>query len=252
MERTPFIAANWKMHKTIAEAIAFIEQFKPMVKDTNGVDIVICPPYTCINSMHEALHESPIELGAQNVHWEMEGAYTGEISPIMLKGICSFVIVGHSERRAYFKETNEIVNKKLVAAYAQGLRPILCVGESLQQREAGETQDFVSNQVEAALVGLSSDQLQRMVIAYEPIWAIGTGKAATPADAAHVINDTIRKPLAGLFGDETADSMRVLYGGSVKPGNATSFFDVDGIDGALVGGAGLEAGSFAAIVAAAV
>jgi triosephosphate isomerase len=240
------------MHKTIAEAIAFVEQLKPLVANMHEVDVVVCPSFTCLSAMQERLHGTSIELGAQNAYWEMQGAYTGEISPLMLKELCSFVIVGHSERRAYFRETDEVVNKKLVALYTQGLRPILCVGESLEQREAGETRSFVSNQVEAALVGLSAEQLESMVIAYEPIWAIGTGKAATPEDAAKVINDTIRKALAGLYGVEAADSMRVLYGGSVKPNNAASFFDVEGIDGALVGGASLEAQSFSAIVEAAV
>jgi triosephosphate isomerase len=185
------------------------------------------------------------------MHWELGGAYTGEISALMVKEICDFVIIGHSERRAYFHETDEIVNKKLSRSFTQGLGPILCVGESLEQREAGETQQFVSSQVQAALNGFSADQLNTLVIAYEPIWAIGTGKAATPEDAAEVINDTIRKSLAELYSASVADEMRILYGGSVKPVNAASFFNVDGIDGALVGGASLEPDSFSAIVKAA-
>lgn len=250
--RTPFVAANWKMHKTIADAVVFLEDFIPRVQGFDRVDIVLCPPFTSLPALSERLAERAIHLGAQNVYWEPEGAYTGEVSARMLNELCQFVIVGHSERRASFEETDEVVNKKLAAAFDHGLRPILCVGESLEQREAGDTQSFVSGQVKAALAGFGTEQLATMVIAYEPIWAIGTGKAATPEDAAEVINETIRKTLSESYGDGVADAMRILYGGSVKPDNAVAFFDVEGIDGALVGGASLKADSFAAIVEAAI
>ncbi len=250
--RTPFVAANWKMHKTIADAVVFIDDFQKRVSDFEGVDIVLCPPYTALHALSDRLGRGHIHLGAQNMYWEPQGAFTGEISPVMLEELCEFVIVGHSERRAYFDETDEIVNKKLAAAFEHGLRPILCVGESLDQREAGDTQKFVSGQVKAALAGFSAGQLETMVIAYEPIWAIGTGKAATPDDAAEVINNTIRQTLAQSYGESIAVAMRILYGGSVKPDNARSFFEIDGIDGALVGGASLEAESFAGIVQAAI
>jgi triosephosphate isomerase len=239
------------MYKTVAESVTFIEGFKPKVQEFEGVDIVLCPPFVSLFAMRESVQASAIHLGAQNMHWEAKGAYTGEISPLMLTGLCDYVIVGHSERRAYFHETHEIVNQKLIASFEHGLRPILCVGESLDQREAGETKDFVSGQVQAALKGIGVEKLSNMVIAYEPIWAIGTGKAATPEDAVEVINETIRITLAGLFDDPVAEAMRILYGGSVQSGNASSFFDVDGIDGALVGGASLEPDSFCAIVEAA-
>ncbi|MGD8730852.1 MAG: triose-phosphate isomerase [Anaerolineales bacterium] len=251
MARKPFVAANWKMHKTVAEAVLFIDDFVPRVGNIKRVDIILCPPFTSLPVMREKLENSLIQLGAQNMHWEPEGAYTGEISALMLLGLCDYVIIGHSERRAYFDETDEIVNKKLVASFNNGLRPILCVGESLDQREAGETHEFVSGQVKAALNGFSAEELSRMVIAYEPIWAIGTGKAATPDDADEVINQTIRNTLTELFDPSTADAMRILYGGSVKPGNAKTFFDIEGIDGALVGGASLKPDSFSAIVEAA-
>jgi triosephosphate isomerase len=252
MARIPFVAANWKMYKSIAEAVAFTEDFKSLVEGFTGVDVILCPPYVALEAMRVKLMGSGVKLGAQNMYWEAEGAYTGEIAPKMLEGLCSYVITGHSERRAYFGETDEIVNKKLAAGFDSGLYPILCVGESLEQREAGETHGFVSSQIQAALEGFKADQLDEMVIAYEPIWAIGTGKAATPEDAAEVINGTIREELTHLYGTPLADRMRILYGGSVKPGNAASFFNVDGIDGGLVGGASLEPTSFYAIVQAAI
>ena len=252
MARTPLVAANWKMHKTITEAIAFTDEFKPLVRAVSEAEVVICPPLMALDALRAALDGTVVQLGAQNMYWETAGAYTGEISPLMLQGLCRFVIIGHSERRAYFGESDETVNRKLAACIKHGLEPILCVGESLEQREAGETQSFVSGQIEAALQGFNEDQLTNLVIAYEPIWAIGTGKAATPEDAADVINQTIRKALASLYGPAVAEQVRILYGGSVKPDNAASFFTFDGIDGALVGGASLEAGSFASIVKVAV
>lgn len=251
MARTPFIAANWKMHKSIAEAIAFVESFKPIVPDLHGVEIVLCPPFTALAPLKTEIAGSQVKLGAQNLFWEEQGAYTGEISPVMLRELCTFVIVGHSERRAHFHETDEIVNRKLAACFEHRLHPILCVGESLEQREAGETEAFVSGQIKAALQGVSADDLSTMVIAYEPIWAIGTGRAATPGDAAAVINDTIRKTLTDEIGEREAEAMRILYGGSVKPDNAASYFNIEGIDGALVGGASLEASSFSEIIRAA-
>ena len=252
MARTPLVAANWKMHKTITEAIAFTDEFKPLVRAVSEAEVVICPPLMALDALRAALDGTVVQLGAQNMYWETAGAYTGEISPVMLQGLCRFVIIGHSERRAYFGESDETVNRKLAACITHGLAPILCVGESLEQREAGETHSFVSGQIEAALQGFKEDQLTNLVIAYEPIWAIGTGKAATPEDATRVINKTIRKALTALYRPVIAEQVRILYGGSVKPDNAASFFTVDGIDGALVGGASLEAGSFASIVKAAV
>jgi triosephosphate isomerase len=240
------------MHKTVTDAIAFVDDYNPLVRELSGVEIVICPPFLALDAMRVVLDGTEVQLGAQNMYWEVEGAYTGEISPVMLQGLCRFVIIGHSERRAYFGESDETVNKKLAACFMHELEPILCVGESLEQREAGETQSFVSGQIKAALQGFNEGQLRNLVIAYEPIWAIGTGKAATPEDAAEVVNQTIRKTLAALYGPEIAEQVRILYGGSVKPDNAASFFTVDGIDGALVGGASLEAGSFASIAKAAV
>lgn len=252
MERVPIVAANWKMHKTISEAVAFIEAFQPKVSEVGEVEIVICPPATALSPLRELVEGGRVQLGAQNVHWEAKGAFTGELSPSMLGELCTFVIIGHSERRAMFGETDGTVSKKLSSSLSEGLRPILCVGESLQQREAGETGTFIAGQVNAALDGLSESEINRIVIAYEPIWAIGTGRAATPDDAAAVIDGTIRATLANSFSQSAAGEMRVLYGGSVKPENANSFFKLDGIDGALVGGASLDPDSFLAIVEAAV
>ncbi len=249
--RTPLVAGNWKMHKTVGEALALVREMLPGLRPLSGVERVICPPFTALAPVADLVQGSGVHLGAQNAFWEDQGAYTGEISPLMLKDYCRYVIVGHSERRQYFGETEETVNRRVRAVLRHGMSPILCVGERLEEREAGRTQQVVMEQLLGGLQGLSLDDGRRLVIAYEPVWAIGTGHAASPADATEVVEGTIRPVLAGLFGEGVARSIRVLYGGSVKPENAAAFFAEEGIDGALVGGASLQAESFVAIAAAA-
>jgi triosephosphate isomerase len=246
--RKPFIAGNWKMHTTIEEAVALAQALRAELEGVTGCDVAICPPFPALAAVRESLVGSAIELGAQNVHWEEQGAFTGEISPPMLEGLCDYVIIGHSERRAIFGETDEWVNKKLHAALAHGLKPILCVGENLQQNRAGETEEFVGGQVRAALKGLTAEQARTITMAYEPIWAIGTGVSATGEGANDVIGGTVRGTLAALYGDDVAQMIRIQYGGSVKPGNVAEFMAQPEIDGALVGGASLKATDFAAIV----
>jgi len=246
--RTPIIAGNWKMNKTIAEAIELVAAVKVPLAAIEGVDKVVCPPFVCLPAVKKAIGDAEIGLGAQNVYYEESGAYTGEIAPGMLEGLCQYVIIGHSERRAYFGETNEGVNKKIVAALVHNLTPIVCVGETLKLRQAGQTNDWVKGQVMAALRGLSAEQVASLIIAYEPIWAIGTGVAATSDDAQKVIGDVIRPTIAEMFGPLTAEAIRIQYGGSVKPGNAAELMSMPDIDGALVGGASLKAEDFCAIV----
>jgi triosephosphate isomerase len=246
--RTPFLAGNWKMHKTIGEAVALVRDLRASLDGVAGVDKAVCPPFVALAAVADALAGSSIGLGAQNMYWEEQGAYTGEVSPTMLKELCQYVILGHSERRGYFGETDDGVNRKVLAALAHDLTPIVCVGESLEQNEAGETDAFVSGQVRAALAGVSAAQAARLVIAYEPIWAIGTGKAASPDDANRIISQTVRGTLSGLYGGEVAAAIRIQYGGSVKPENVGDFMSQPDIDGALVGGASLKAGDFAALV----
>jgi triosephosphate isomerase len=246
--RTPIIAGNWKMYKTAAEAKALVTDLKAAASGLVGAEIVVCPTFTSLPTVAEVIRGSNIQLGAQNVHWEKEGAFTGEISAAMLAEIgVTYVVVGHSERRQYFGETNETVNKRARAALDNGLKPIICVGETLAQREAGQTSHVVSDQVMAGLAGFSQDDILRSVIAYEPVWAIGTGKTATPAQAQEV-HELIRCMLEKLFGAETAAKVRIQYGGSVKPANARELMSQKDIDGALVGGASLEAKGFAEIV----
>ncbi|UYZ15468.1 MULTISPECIES: triose-phosphate isomerase [Brevibacillus] len=248
--RTPIIAGNWKMHKTIAEAVRFVQEAKAG-SAAAGVEQVICAPFTALAALAEALKGTPIALGAQNVHFEEQGAFTGEISPLMLKEIgVRYVIIGHSERRQYFNETDETVNKKVLAALKHGLKPIVCVGESLEQREAGETAAVVRRQTEAALAGVDAAQMADVVIAYEPIWAIGTGKSSTAEDANETIA-IIRGAIAERFGQAAAQTVRIQYGGSVKPENIDSFMAQPDIDGALVGGASLTAESYLQLVAGA-
>lgn len=249
--RRPLVAGNWKMHKTVEQAVEIVSELAPAVGGLNGVDVLVCPPYIALPAVAEQLEGTKVEVGAQNVHWEDDGAYTGEISPPMLKGYCSYAIVGHSERRAHFGETDETVNKRLRACLNHGLTPIMCVGETLAENEAGRTADVVSRQVRAGLQGVSAEQARSLVVAYEPIWAIGTGKAATASGANDVIGVIIRPALEHLFGSDIAQSVRVLYGGSIKPDNAGEFFSTSDIDGGLVGGASLEVDSFAAIATAA-
>ncbi len=238
--RTPIIAANWTMYKTPAEAVDFVREIRNGLHNVPSVESVVCPPAIAIPAVHDALRGTRVGMGAQNMHHEDEGAFTGELSAPMIKPFCDYVILGHSERRAYFCETDESVNRKVKAALAHDLTPIICVGESLEQNEAGQTHDFVGSQVRAALDGLEAAQVQRCVIAYEPIWAIGTGKAASAADAGRIIGLTVRGTVADRFGEETAQAVRIQYGGSTKPENIVEFMTHPDIDGALVGGASLK------------
>ena len=242
--RRPVIAANWKMNKKIEEAQAFLDEFIPLVWNEREVDIVIAPPFTALYTMANLLRITNIGLAAQDLFYEDKGAYTGEISPVMLTDIgCSYVIIGHSERRIYFGETDEIVNKKFRAARRHGLEVIFCIGESLSEREAGMTFDVLKRQISEGIRDISSDGL---IIAYEPVWAIGTGKTATP-DQAQEAHESIRKTLSHLYG-EPAKGLRILYGGSGTPENADVLMACPDVDGALVGGASLKADSFAGIV----
>ena len=246
--RTPIIAGNWKMNKTIDEAVSLVREMRRGLISVRGVDRVLCPPFVALADVADLLKPTTIKLGAQNMHWEDKGAFTGETSPLMLKGLCQYVIIGHSERRGYFGETDEGVKRMIRAAFAHGLIPIVCVGESLEQYEAGQTEEWISGQVRAALDGLSAEQVRSVIIAYEPIWAIGTGKAATGAGANAVIGLTIRGAVADLYDEATAQALRVQYGGSVKPANTAEFMTQPEIDGALVGGASLKAADFVEIV----
>ena len=237
--RIPFIAGNWKMFKTKAEAIAFAEEFRELYKDTD-VQTAICAPFTNLEALKEAFAGTEIKVGAQNVHFADEGAFTGEISVSMLEEIgVDFCIVGHSERRQYFGETDETVNKKLKKLFEGPIRPILCVGESLEERDADKAFDVVGGQIKADLEGIDAADVKKLVIAYEPIWAIGTGRTATP-DQAEEMCAFIRKTLIELYGEEVSDEVIIQYGGSVKPANATEIMNMDEIDGALVGGASLK------------
>lgn len=245
MSRRPLIAANWKMHKTSQEARTFMAELLPKIADLKAVDVLVCPPYTLISTVDQSREGSKVLLGAQNMHHESKGAFTGEVAPQMLKDLnCEFVIIGHSERRWIFGETDETINKKVHAAFANGLIPVLCVGEKLDEREKNLTDQVILNQMEKNLAGISEDFVSGMVIAYEPVWAIGTGKNATTKDAKDAIA-LIREFVHSKFGQEVADKIRILYGGSVKPENIKTYMEQDGIDGALVGGASLEADSFA-------
>lgn len=246
--RMPLMAANWKMHFTVAEAVALLEELKGRISRFDDREVVVAPPFTALAGVGSALAGSPIRLAAQNCHWEGHGAFTGEISPVMLRDVgCHFVIVGHSERRQYFGETDETVNRKMVALLAENLAPILCIGETLEQRQAGETLRILAEQLSGAVKGLQTDQVNRVVVAYEPVWAIGTGHTATKEQAqeAHAF---IRESLATRFNDTVAGDLRVLYGGSVKPDNVDELMAQPDIDGALVGGASLKAASFIRIV----
>ena len=238
--RTPIIAGNWKMNKTADEALAFVRQIRNELNNITSVESVVCPPFIALPSVADALKGTRIAIGAQNVHYENNGAFTGEIAADMLVPYCQYVIIGHSERRAYFCETDDTVNKKAKQILSFGMIPIICVGESLEQNEAGKTHDFVSRQVKAALSGLTPEQTASCVIAYEPIWAIGTGKSASAADAGLIIGRTVRGAVADEFGEETAQLVRVQYGGSAKPSNIGEYMSHPDIDGALVGGASLK------------
>ena len=239
--RKPFVAGNWKMNKTAAQGEAFVKEILPGLKAIGSIDRVLCPPYTSLPGMSALLSGSGIGLGAQNLHWEASGAYTGELSPEMVKEFCQYVIIGHSERRAYFGETDESVNKKLKAALSIGLLPIVCIGETLEEKEADQTEAVIKRQVLKGMEGLSVEEASKIVIAYEPVWAIGTGKAASGDGANMVVSGMIRPSMESMYGKEIAANVRVLYGGSVKSDNAAEFFNQPDIDGALVGGASLKA-----------
>jgi triosephosphate isomerase len=249
--RIPFVAGNWKMFKTVAEARQLVAELIPGMVPVNGVEKVLCPPFTTLLAVKALLEGTDIGLGAQNMHWENSGAFTGEVSPEMVVEFCNYVILGHSERRTYFGETDELVNRKTKAALSHKLIPIVCIGETLTENEAGKTAEVVKRQIRQGLVGITIQDPSKFVIAYEPVWAIGTGKAATAEGANLVVRDMIRTTLSELFGESTAQAIRVLYGGSVKGSIAREFFEMPEIDGALVGGASLKAGDFIQIVQAA-
>ena len=247
MSRTPIIAGNWKMNNTIAEGVALVKDLAPLVKDAK-VTVVVCPTATALSSVAAAAKGTNIHVGAQNVHWEKSGAFTGEISTGMLNEIgVDYVVLGHSERREYFGETDEGVNKRAKAAFAAGITPIICCGESLEVREAGTYLDLVAGQVKAALAGFAAADVAKLVIAYEPIWAIGTGKTATFEQAEEVCAH-IRKTVEAEFGKDAADAIRIQYGGSVKPATIKALMEQPNVDGALVGGASLKAKDFSEIV----
>jgi triosephosphate isomerase len=240
MMRKPFVAGNWKMNKTVEQASVLTQQLLPGLQQIPEVEKVICPPFTSLMILSAQLSGTGIGLGAQNMHWAESGAYTGEISPQMVREFCSYVILGHSERRAYFGETDETVNKKLKAALALGLVPIVCIGETLQQYESGKTDAVITRQILEGFKEIEPASASLIVVAYEPVWAIGTGKAATGEGANAVVRNTIRPALSQLFGSGLAQNLRVLYGGSVTGANAAEFFQQQEIDGALVGGASLK------------
>ena len=253
--RIPIIAGNWKMNKTIAETRELVNAMRAeltRVAASGQVQVILCPPFLSIPEVAALVKDTPIKVGAQNLFWEAKGAFTGEVSPTMLNEVCDYVIIGHSERRQYFGETDESVNKKVKAALAHHLKPIVCVGENLRQNEAGQTEAVVGAQVRAAFKDIGRDDARGIVIAYEPVWAIGTGKAASGVGANAVIGLTIRGALADLYDEGTAQVLRVQYGGSVTSKNVAEFFAQPDIDGALVGGASLLAADFVAICKAAV
>ncbi len=249
--RTPIIAGNWKMNKTVAETLELIREIRQSLPEApQSVEVVLCPPFTSLWVAKNGLGRSKFELGAQNLYPEAKGAFTGEMSPVMLKELVTYVIIGHSERRQYFGETDELVNRKVRSALEYELKPILCVGENLAENEAGKTADVVNRQVRGGLANLTAEQMQNVVIAYEPVWAIGTGKAATGPGANSIVSTTIRGALADMFGEATAQATRVQYGGSVTPANIAEFMSQPDLDGALVGGASLKAADFVEIVQA--
>ena len=246
-----FVAGNWKMNETVAEAEALVKAMLPELEKYESVDTAVCPSYLAVPAVAGLCKGSSLKVGAQNVYWEESGAYTAEVAPKMVAELCDYVIVGHSERRKFFGETDETVNRRLKAALGAGLLVIVCVGETLEENEAGQTEAVVSRQLRQGLADITSEQAASITIAYEPVWAIGTGRAATPEDANHVHKDVIRPLLIEMFGKERAESMRIQYGGSIKPNNAAELFAMSDIDGGLVGGASLKADSFVDIVKAA-
>ena len=246
--RKPIIAGNWKMNKLTSEAVELASELKNKAGSIADREIVLCPPFTVLSSVKKVIAGSRIRLGAQNMHWEVRGAYTGEVSPSMLKDIgCDYVILGHSERRQYFGETNEAVNRKAKTAFSTGLIPIVCVGETLAQREKGDTLKVIEEQINTGLSGLTSEESKGLVVAYEPVWAIGTGKTATP-DQAEEVQRFIRKLLGQMFGKENTQAIRILYGGSINPDNISALMSCENVDGGLVGGASLKAESFLKVI----
>ena len=243
--RVPMIAGNWKMNTTLSEAVELVNKMFQELDEIGNVEKVLCPPFVSLAALGELIKESSIKLGAQNLYFEEKGAYTGEISPLMLANLCEFVIIGHSERRQYFNETDEIISKKVQAALKVGLKPILCVGERLEENETDRTEEVVTGQLKSSLVGIND--INGLTIAYEPIWAIGTGRAATGEQANATIS-LVRHNISQLYDKGTAQNMRLLYGGSVTADNATEFMQQSEIDGALVGGASLKADQFVSIV----
>jgi len=243
--RVSLIAGNWKMNTTVVEAVTLVSEMRLGLDEIDNVDKVLCPPFISLAVVRELIKGSSIKLGAQNLYFEEEGAYTGEISPLMLADLCQFVIIGHSERRQYFNETGEVINKKVQAALRVGLKPILCIGESLKENEAGKTEEVVTEQLRSSLAGIN--ELDGLIIAYEPVWAIGTGRAATGKQANETIG-LIRHNITKLYDKEIAQDLRILYGGSVTSANAAEFISQPEIDGALVGGASLKAKEFLSIV----
>ena len=246
--RKPILAGNWKMNKTVAEAVALVHNMKGELLKVNGVEKVLCPPFMAIPEVAKLVAGTELRLGAQDMYWQDSGAFTGEVSPLMVKEFCQYVIIGHSERRQHFGETDETVNRKIKAALAHGLTPIVCVGESLDIRQADQTEKWVVGQVKAALAGLTGAQVASVVIAYEPSWAIGTGLPATAEEAERVCGQVVRAIITELYGIPTADAVRIQYGGSVTPANAAELMSKPNIDGALVGGASIKAADFVEIV----
>jgi triosephosphate isomerase (TIM) len=247
--RIPFIAANWKMYKTVHESVVFVKEFRSLVKDITDVEIVVAPPFTAVHAVAEAARNSPIGVAGQNMHWEREGAFTGEVSASMLKEAgAEYVIIGHSERRRLFGETNAAINRKVLAALGVKLTPIMCIGETLEERDANQTLPVLDTQLKEGLDGFTAEQVGALVIAYEPVWAIGTGRNATPEQAGEA-HTHIRGRLRSWFGADAAEHCHVIYGGSVKPDNVHSLVALPDVDGALVGSASLELRSFFDIVA---
>jgi len=250
--RTPIVAGNWKMNKTVEEARSLVSSMGLKLREIKGVEKVLCPPFPALLAVSALLEGTDIGLGAQNLHWEEKGAFTGEVAPNMIAEFCKYVIIGHSERRAYFGETDETVNRKLHAAMKANLTPIVCVGETEDEYDSGQTGEVVRRQINLGLADVDPAKAAGIIVAYEPVWAIGTGKASNPDDANTVLADHIRPALTELFGAETAQAIRIQYGGSVNGSNAADFFNQPEIDGALVGGASLKEDDFVAIVQAAV
>ena len=249
--RTPLVAGNWKMNKTVEEARTLVYSMSAKLREIKGVDKVLCPPFPALLAVHAQLEGSDLGLGAQNMYWEEKGAFTGEISPLMVKELCQYIIIGHSERRTYFGETDDTVNKKVRAAQKYDITPIVCVGETLQQYEANQTAEVVGRQIRLGLANVDPVFAVRVVVAYEPVWAIGTGKASSSQNANDVLAKIIRPALSELFGGQTSQAIRILYGGSVTGSNAAEYFGCSEIDGALVGGASLKVDEFVAITQAA-